>query len=522
MGQRRVRNNPISVIDLFAGPGGLSEGFDQYRRRSTTKRFRIRLSIEKDSFAHSTLLLRSFYRQFSPGRIPDKYYTYLRGEIERHILFDAFPDEAAKARQEVWNATLGGPGLKHTLVRDRIRSALNGAENWVLLGGPPCQAYSLVGRSRMRSTDADVDAYETDHRHFLYKEYLRIIADHRPPVFVLENVKGLLSSIVRGEHTFQRILEDLANPTSVFPNGGPDRLKYRLFPLSHADDRFGEFREQDYVIHAEDYGIPQARHRIFVLGLRSDLFANSSPKSLENSRDPVPLGKVIHDIPALRSGISKVGRNTGDWFEWVESAAFAKWLHDPIVTSATRDEIIRTVFALDLSLNTGDVFVSKGKKKIRFADTWFTDERLGGYCNHQARSHMPSDLHRYLFAAAFSKAHAKSPKLSDFPSALLPAHKNVQKDVAETIFSDRFRVQLAFRQATTITAHISKDGHYFIHPDPSQCRSLTVREAARIQTFPDNYFFEGPRTEQYRQVGNAVPPLLALQVAKIVSNLFDG
>ena len=522
MANRRPRNNRIAVIDLFAGPGGLGEGFDQFRDRANGRCFELRLSIEKDPYAYATLLLRSFFRQFSGRKVPEKYYKYLREEIDREALFEAYPAEADQARQKVWHATLGGRGLKHSVVRDRIRLSLKGAKDWVLLGGPPCQAYSIVGRSRMRSTEADADAYEADHRHFLYKEYLRIIADHAPPVFVIENVKGLLSSVVRGKRTFQRILQDLQYPRSLFPEApATGTLNYRLFPFSHSDDLFGEFRQQDYVIQTEDYGIPQARHRILVLGVRTDVLKKHSPGTLQNGTKPAPVKDVIYDLPPIRSGISRPLPKSQDWFEWLESAKHSDWLKDRVVTPATREEIVRTLSALDLDLDTGGSFVPKGKRKIRFAEDWFLDKRLGGFCNHQARLHMASDLHRYLFAACFAKAHGRSPRLSDFPSLLLPNHKNVQRDVSETIFPDRFRVQIASRVATTVTSHIHKDGHYFIHPDPSQCRSLTVREAARLQTFPDNYRFEGPKTQQYIQVGNAVPPLLALQVAKVVGKLFD-
>ncbi len=139
---------------------------------------------------------------------------------------------------------------------------------------------------------------------------------------------------------------------------------------------------------------------------------------------------------------------------------------------------------------------------------------------------MPSDLQRYFFAATFAEmfqmvGQGCSPSLADFPKGLLPNHKNINRsEVRNTIFDDRFRVQVWGEPASTITSHIAKDGHYYIHPDPTQCRSLTVREAARIQTFPDTYVFLGPRTSQYQQVGNAVPPLLARQLAKVVFELF--
>jgi DNA (cytosine-5)-methyltransferase 1 len=133
---------------------------------------------------------------------------------------------------------------------------------------------------------------------------------------------------------------------------------------------------------------------------------------------------------------------------------------------------------------------------------------------------MASDLHRYLFASSFARVKGRSPQLMHFPKRLLPKHSNVELAVTSSeYFADRFRVQLANKPATTITSHISKDGHHYIHPDSLQCRSLTVREAARLQTFPDNYFFCGNRTSQYIQVGNAVPPLLAVQIAAIVHEL---
>lgn len=163
-------------------------------------------------------------------------------------------------------------------------------------------------------------------------------------------------------------------------------------------------------------------------------------------------------------------------------------------------------------------FVACDARPAAHAD-WYEDERLGGVANHFTRTHMPEDLHRYLFASGFASVHNRTPSLRDFPTALLPEHRNVQAALEGSMFGDRFRVQLKDKRSTTITSHISKDSHYYIHPDPSQCRSLTAREAARLQTFPDNYFFCGGRTAQYHQIGNAVPPLIARQIAQIVADL---
>jgi DNA (cytosine-5)-methyltransferase 1 len=158
---------------------------------------------------------------------------------------------------------------------------------------------------------------------------------------------------------------------------------------------------------------------------------------------------------------------------------------------------------------------------VDYRPDWFLDERLGGVCNHASRAHIEKDLYRYFFAACFAKTQQGSPVLRDFPKDLIPDHGNALKAIEErNLFEDRFRVQLYGRPATTVTSHIAKDGHYYIHPDPTQCRSLTVREAARIQTFPDNYLFTGTRTAQYTQVGNAVPPLLAFKIAGVIFDLF--
>jgi DNA (cytosine-5)-methyltransferase 1 len=509
---------PVPIIDLFAGPGGLAEGFSSLAGENGDRVFQIKLSIEKDFHAHQTLMLRSFVRQFPLGGLPDEYYQFIEGKIKLSELYEGFPDQFHEAANEAWLATLGITGEPE--IDQRIEAALGGELNWVLIGGPPCQAYSNAGRSRVGGID------ENDHRVYLYKEYLRIIARHHPAIFVMENVEGLLSATLNGEKIFGWILRDLRNPSSVF--GDYEAPGYRIYSLVTENIR----RDSDYLIRAEDYGIPQKRHRVILIGVRADIPGH--PATLQPAQR-VDLLSVIGLFPKIRSGISKSFSHSENrvkedgtikkkrYYEKVRDS-FEKWME--LTGDFRRD--IATRLGMDLITDEAAFPAEKGTGYLEYhlpllndghvLETWYNDARLNGITHHESRSHLTQDLKRYLFAALYTQKNNKFPKLNDyklFDEELLPDHENVSSGD----FTDRFRVQLPDKPATTVTSHISKDGHYFIHYDHIQCRSLTVREAARIQTFPDNYFFCGSRTEQFHQVGNAVPPFLAYQIAGIVNNL---
>jgi len=505
---------PIPIIDIFAGPGGLGEGFSSLKSENGKLPFRIRLSIEKDEFAHQTLELRAFFRQFNGKQVPFEYYEYLKGRISRATLFGKYPSEYLRAEKEAWLAELGK--TDRDLVKSRIAEALNGEEKWVLIGGPPCQAYSLVGRSRMIGENKG--KYESDPRHFLYKEYLQILADHQPPVFVMENVKGLLSAKLHQQKTFELILADLRNPSTAVGNKHGIALSYKLFSISQMrPENLDEIKPEDFIVRSEDYGIPQARHRIIVLGIRSDIYI-TNPGRLEKM-DRVSVEEVLGGLPKLRSGLSKEGDTAKDWYDAVMSISKAKWLKS--ISTNLREGIISDLMKVGKRMSRGEAYLSSTSNPKKYEE-WYIDVVLVGVCNHETRAHIREDLHRYFFAAVFARVNGRSPILSEFPEELLPKHKNIQEAISGSKFNDRFRVQVRNKPSTTVVSHISKDGHYYIHYDPSQCRSLTVREAARLQTFPDNYFFEGNRTQQYHQVGNAVPPMLAHKIADIVFKILSS
>jgi DNA (cytosine-5)-methyltransferase 1 len=519
----------IPVIDIFAGPGGLGEGFSALLDENDERIFKTVLSIEMEDHAHATLTLRSFFRQFEPYKAPPEYYQVMKDTLTIDKLYEAYPDEFEAAKKEAWKAKLGykPDSEKPEKVDKRIKEALNGREEWILLGGPPCQAYSIVGRSRRQQTILDASE---DEKVDLYKQYLRILAMHNPSVFVMENVKGILSARSTESPVFEKVLNDLSDPVKFADDISPDVKEdlscpgYKIYSLTKPAKEYDQdgnpvFSAKDFIIRCEEYGIPQTRHRVILLGIRKEI--DRTPEVLK-SDSKISLSQVIDDLPKLRSGLSREEDSYDNWNRNIMDITSNGAMID--MDEKVAREIKKTIKNLKKAQNgVGDKYVKfhgNSNSKPYRAD-WFLDKNLDGVSNHTSKSHMGSDLHRYLFASVFATVYNNtSPKLDDFPTSLLPKHKNVEEALKTKKFTDRFRVQIKDEPAKTITSHISKDGHYYIHPDSTQCRSLTVREAARIQTFPDNYFFCGPRTSQYIQVGNAVPPLLANQIAGIVYSAY--
>jgi DNA (cytosine-5)-methyltransferase 1 len=519
-----------SVVDIFAGPGGLAEGFSSVRADDGERAFYIALSIEKEAAAHSTLRLRSFLRQFDDS-LPERYYTFLNEGGEEPDWAAEHPEQWAAAVEETWRLELGKVDSAELNARlDAIRSESDG--NTVLIGGPPCQAYSLVGRARNQGIK-DYKA-ENDEKHFLYKEYIRILDRLQPAAFVMENVKGMLSSSIDGgkNRIFDQVLRDLRGED---PQG--ERLgatQYRLIALDPRSRRQLDFtrfepRASDFVVRAEDFGVPQARHRVIVVGLRADFAKDLSDSSLADLMVrhslKATVGQVLDGMPKLRSGLSRSIDGAREWREAVEDVmAFVAGVDTGLDDDLQQTFEARAKECLSVlrGMNQYPGRTANGSGISPECPTdlrdWLVDDQVKNLPNHASRSHMSSDLARYFFAALFAEVAGRSPKATDFPDELAPHHENW--DTGK--FADRFRVQLSSNPSTTVTSHISKDGHYFIHPDPLQCRSLSVREAARLQTFPDNYFFKGNRTEQYTQVGNAVPPLLARWIGEALWTILNA
>lgn len=438
------------AIDLFAGCGGLSEGFAQAG-------FRVIGRIEMDKWACETMKTRGLYYKLKEKKKLYWYFKYLKNEISKEAICQRFPKIKGEIDLEVIKAEFVKDPFKKIIKRIQNVNRYYGTSKFhVLLGGPPCQPYSIVGRAR------DPNRMELDSRHFLYEHYLKILESIQPDFFLFENVPGLITANAAGEEIFHRILDDFSaiNPP------------YEVAPS------LDEFREnpRNYILDSVQFGVPQKRKRIFLIGYKKILldkrpaictiFQRIQKTGVKN-KGVLTVTDAIGDLPPLRPG-----EGSDSWY---------------------------------MNYNSCD----NGQELTRYQ----IQMRRGSpsVLNHRARTHMQSDLERYKYFIEKHKNGNHSVTIKDLGEErpdLMPKHKNLDG------FLDRFRVQWWNRPSSTITAHICKDGHYYIHPDISQCRSFTVREAARCQSFPDNFKFEGPRTEQLRQVGNAVPPFLANVIAR--------
>src|ERR1700730_5060843 len=393
-----------AIVDLFAGPGGLAEGFSSIRNTDGSRPFQIALSVEKEASAFETLRFRTSFRQFD-GNPPADYYRFLNGDIPEPAWKSLFPVEWERACLETMKLELGTP-LTTREIDTRLAQITNShGRNVILIGGPPCQAYSLVGRARNKGTEG----YEAskDHRHFLYKEYIRILHKLMPAAFVMENVKGLLSSSVNGELIFDQVLDDL----SRVGNGS-----YRLVPLTphSGQSLLGQLVHPpalDFVVRTEDHGIPQSRHRVIIVGVRADIAEGLNDgqigAALPRSEFRVMVRDVLKGMPKLRSGLSNANDSEETW-------------------QFKTPQIMRTVSrsAIGLSDEHRKAFKKLGETVARRLSTkatvyrraggaytgvptscpnnlkqWLVGWELKRFPNNETRGHMLADRGRYFYAA---------------------------------------------------------------------------------------------------------------------------
>lgn len=450
----RVKNQecelPLRILDLFAGAGGLSLGFERYNAIASQQVFKFVGAVEMDKDACNTLRLNH------PELVGDDDTT-------RIIEGDITQDDIHKKVIE----RIGGIGVD------------------IIVGGPPCQSFSMIGTRSGRWVDEEGRCKE-DHRDLLFEEYVRLVEQLQPLFIVLENVDGIRSKRDELGRTYlSRIIGELEGKGYHFT----------------IDDHTEKFLR----LNAADYGVPQVRHRIFLVGSRIPGFVMHSPMPTHGDPDAYPDGQLpagrqrwitlhdaIGDLPKVLAHYTGSNVSLTRWQELQEENTRRKNGADECAYHTA--EFQRHYERLDLS----------GKAFLDFVAGLHGP--LLRY--HKARCQQASDIQ--LFEKMPAGATAKD--IFEGEKEGLQALKALIRYDMES-FKDKYRKQQWTRPGTTIFAHLERDGNRFIHPDKDQARTFTVREAARVQSFPDEYLFAGAMKSRYRQIGNAVPPLLARAIA---------
>jgi DNA (cytosine-5)-methyltransferase 1 len=391
-----------TFIDLFAGCGGLTEGF--YRQG-----FKALTHVEFDHYACESL--RSRMRHYG---YPEDKISVLEKDLTDNDILNSIENEIKNENVDI------------------------------LIGGPPCQAYSSLGRAK------DDKGMKDDPRNFLFESYEKILTHFKPKVFVFENVTGLLTAKLGKQKTIDIILKELGKEYNLLTN--PNEM----------------------VLNSCEYGVPQVRKRIILIGVRKDIkikpkeiyssivkthfTPESSKQERENKKRFVTVKDAIYDLPQIKPGEGKV----------ILEHKVKKW----------NDFLLKV----------------RSEKNLELLD-------------HVARTHNEKDRARY-----------REMSKNKWTFKELLEKKPILNHIKQRVFDNSYVVQFWDKPSRTIIAHLYKDGNQFIHPDFKQERTLTPREAARLQSFPDNFVFEGSKTQQFKQIGNAVPPLMAEAIAIAIKN----
>ena len=500
----------IPVVDLFCGIGSFSDGFCSGAPRTFYKA----LGADWNSDAVHTARVRAFQNSLTP----EERENWLYPNIDKNSLrldlanLSKLPKAASlfsEASKKVFQIELGTREGNDALDRRIIELGLRKRE-WVLLGGPPCQAYSIAGRAR-NLNKAGYQPHE-DNRHYLYREYLRVIRDNGPAAFVMENVKGVESARIGESKILDLIMHDLS--TLRCSNS---RKTYELYSLTSSGLKpcNGSF-----LVNSRDFGVPQSRERVFIVGIRSDLVSKLDALSGRAATDRPDCKSALSGLPEIRSELS----NRKDWKgqSWTEAVGQQTSMIVKNLGAESKDiaswieEKNPAVKAGNLpSISFDQPIYAKAGSAKRF-HRWIKMRDGGPLFNHFSKRHMPSDLGRYAFVSAWRNSRERRLTTRDLPSMLAPDHRNF----ARNVFVDRFRALPPNEVSPTITGHIGMDGHAFIHWDTAYCRSISMREAARLQSIPDDFIVTGSSRQQGIQIGNAVPHRLASFLGECLSSLF--